>query len=332
MNAIDIKGVVKVYNGKVKALNGINLKVKAGTIHSILGPNGAGKTTLIRIITTQLKPTEGTVKVFGQDVTQNQYNVRSFIGYVPQEISLWTDITGYENLLIYSKIYGVPKEERNEAIANALDFMGLESAADRLVNTYSGGMLRKLEIASALMCKPKLLILDEPTIGLDPNARMMVWKKILEYKEEYKITVFFATHYMDEAEKYSDNVSLISSGKVVISGTPQKLKSVVRNDVISIRFQNGTSADFVSELLKKFKEIKVKKSVENEVQIYTENSQRLLPKVIKELLDKKVKILEVKVNVPSLEDAFIKLTGEKLEETGSAKEAMSVRRMIRLGG
>ncbi len=189
--AVEAKNVVKVYRDGVRALNGVNLEVDEGCVYALLGPNGAGKTTLIRIITTQLRPNEGYVKVFGYDVVSQASKVRELIGYVPQEVSLWSDLTGYENLLMYAKIYGIPKEIRGRVIDDVLDFMGLKDAANRLVRTYSGGMIRRLEIASAIMVKPKLMVLDEPTIGLDPSARKTVWERIISYKREFGVTVFF---------------------------------------------------------------------------------------------------------------------------------------------
>lgn len=181
MFAIEARDLVKVYSGNVVALNGVDLRVEEGASHAILGPNGAGKTTFIRIITTQIKPTSGSAKVFGYDVASHAASVSRLIGYVPQEMSLWTDLTGYENMLIYSKIYGLEPGSRRKVIEELLELMELNDASKRLVKTYSGGMIRRLEIAIALMSRPRLLILDEPTIGLDPRARMMVWEKLLAY-------------------------------------------------------------------------------------------------------------------------------------------------------
>jgi ABC-type Na+ transport system ATPase subunit NatA len=169
--AIDARGLEKVYKGNVAALAGVDLDVKAGDIFALLGPNGAGKTTLMRILTTQFKPTSGEAHIFGLDVVREGGKVRKVIGYVPQETSVWSDINGYENLLIYAKIYGLPSRSRKEVIYNMLESMGLRAAAEQLVKTYSGGMIRKLEIACAMLIRPKILFLDEPTLGLDPAAR-----------------------------------------------------------------------------------------------------------------------------------------------------------------
>lgn len=161
----------------MRALDGVNLKVKPGVAFALLGPNGAGKTTLIRILTTQLKPTSGEAHVFGLNVARDASKVRKLISYVPQEMSVWTDLTGYENLLIYAKIFGVPRLEREKVINEVLEAMDLTHVKDDLVRTYSGGMIRRLEIACAMLIKPRIMFLDEPTIGLDPAARKIVWEK-----------------------------------------------------------------------------------------------------------------------------------------------------------
>jgi len=330
MKAIQVKNLVKVYDGKIKALNGVSLEVEEGSICSILGPNGAGKTTLIRILTTQIPSTNGEAKIFGMNVKEHGNKIRSLIGYVPQELSLWTDISAYENLLIYSKIYNLPREVRNKRIAEVLDLMGLEEVANRVVRTFSGGMLRRLEIASVLLIKPRLIILDEPTIGLDPNARMLVWNKILEYKKEYNSTIFFATHYMDEAEKYADKVFLLDMGKLVISGTPSSLKQLVAKEKIYINLKNGNSQKAL-KLLSELKEISIEEANENRFVLSTKSSKKTLPKVLNLLYKNNIVVTEVSIKSPSLEDVFIKYTGHKIEEEGNIKQALATRRMIRLG-
>ncbi len=219
MFAIEVVHLSKVYSGGVKALDGIDLEVEAGDVFALLGPNGSGKTTLMRILTTQFKPTSGNAYIFGLDVVKDDAEVRKIISYVPQEISVWNDITGFENLLIYAKIYGIPSSSMKKVIWDALDSMGLGAAANNLAKTYSGGMIRRLEIACAMIIKPRLLFLDEPTIGLDPSARKAVWKNLTSFKRECGTTVFFNTHYMDEADLYSDKIAIINRGKMVKFGT-----------------------------------------------------------------------------------------------------------------
>jgi len=332
MKAVEVENLVKKYPGGVLALNGVNLVVEDGVSHAILGPNGAGKTTLIRIITTQIRPTKGVARVFGFDVVSQGARVRKLIGYVPQEMSLWSDLTGYENMLIYSKIYGIDSSKRAGVIEELLEFMGLREAANRLVKTYSGGMIRRLEIAIALMCKPRLLILDEPTIGLDPRARMLVWERLLAYEKEFETTIFFATHYMDEADKYADRVSLIDRGRIVAEGTPAELKRLYGYDKIVLRVTGDVEK--ARDVLSRFK-CAISVNSNGEFTLIVSEPTTLLPKVIEALHDMGIGVIEVRVVEASLDDVFIKLTGRGIAEEGRVegfREALATRRMIKRGG
>jgi ABC-2 type transport system ATP-binding protein len=235
--AVKVKNLVKVYDGKVRALDGVDLNVNPGEAFALLGPNGAGKTTLIRILTTQLKPTAGEAYVFGLNVVHDGGKVRKLVSYVPQEMSVWTDISGYENLLIYAKIFGVPKLEREKVIDEALENMGLTHVKNDLVKTYSGGMIRRLEIACAMLIKPKIMFLDEPTIGLDPAARKVVWERLNVFKKEYGVTIFFNTHYMDEADLYADEIAIINQGKIVTRGKSEELKHSLGGEIIEFTLE-----------------------------------------------------------------------------------------------
>ncbi|MDK6028435.1 ATP-binding cassette domain-containing protein [Ignisphaera sp. 4213-co] len=331
MLAISVKNLVKIYSGGVIALNGINLAVEEGSSHAILGPNGAGKTTLIRILTTQIKPTRGEAKVFGFDVVNQGNKVRELIGYVPQEMSLWSDLTGYENMLIYSKIYGIDSSKRGSIIEELLDFMDLREAANRLVKTYSGGMIRRLEIAIAMMPRPRLLILDEPTIGLDPRARRIVWERLQAYKKEHGATIFFATHYMDEADKYADMVSLIDRGKIVAEGAPSNLKKLIESDRIILKI-TGNAEDAKKLLLEYSSSIII--SNNREITLAVKDPATILPIIIEKLYSRGFVVLEAKIVEATLDDVFIKLTGRSIgeEEKGTISEVMSVRRAIIRGG
>jgi ABC-2 type transport system ATP-binding protein len=191
----------------------------------LLGPNGAGKTTTIRMLTTLLKPATGTVTVFGIDVAAHPMRVRRVIGYVPQMLSADANLTGLENVELFARLFDVPRKNRKERVAGALDAMGLTEAAGRLAGTYSGGMIRRLELAQALINAPRLLVLDEPTIGLDPIARGVVWEYIARLREEHQMTVLMTTHYMDEAEAYCDRVALMHRGTIRTTGRPADLRA-----------------------------------------------------------------------------------------------------------
>jgi ABC-2 type transport system ATP-binding protein len=221
--AIDICKLCRDYK-TVHAVNQITLQVPPGTIFGLLGPNGAGKSTTIKMLTTLLPPTSGTAKIFGLDLIQYPSRVRENIGYVSQLLSADGDLTGYENLLLSAKLYGLDHSTREIQIKEVLQFMGLQEVADQMVNQYSGGMIRRLEIAAALVHKPKILFLDEPSVGLDPGARQVVWQHLKEWRKRFGTTIFMTTHDMDEADKMCDLVAIMHMGKIVAIDTPVALK------------------------------------------------------------------------------------------------------------
>ena len=327
--AVDVKDLVKVYEGKVRALDGIDLKVEKG--FALLGPNGAGKTTLIRILTTQLKPTSGEAHVFGVNVTQEGGKVRRLISYVPQEMSVWTDISGYENLLVYAKIFGIPSQVRKKIINEALSSMGLSEVTHNLVKTYSGGMVRRLEIACALLIKPKIMFLDEPTIGLDPGARKIVWEQLTSFKKEYGVTIFFNTHYMDEADLYSDQIAIIDKGKIVTIGTAEELKRSLRGEVISLSLEGN---NFKEEVVKKLRSLGTTRDVivnKSELNILVDDAETALPSVMEVLRTEGISAQKIAMTKPTLDDVFLKYAGTRLETTGRISEVTHVRDMIRRG-
>ena len=211
--------------GTHTAVDHVNLAIAPGEMYGLLGPNGAGKTTTIRMLTTLLKPATGTVAVFGIDAAAHPMRVRRVIGYVPQLLSADANLTGIENVELFARLFDVPRKDRKERVAEALDAMGLTDAANRLAGTYSGGMIRRLELAQSLISAPRLLVLDEPTVGLDPIARGNVWEYILRLQEQFSMTVLMTTHYMDEADQYCDRVSLMHRGKVRVTGDPAELRA-----------------------------------------------------------------------------------------------------------
>src|SRR5262245_13681908 len=224
--AIEVIELSRYYDS-LHAVDNISFQVMTGNIFGLLGPNGAGKSTTIKMLTTLLPPTSGTAKIFGIDIVQTPAKVRENIGYVSQLISADGDLTGYENLLFSAKLYGLDRAPREKRIKELLQFMGLEHAADQMVSQYSGGMIRRLEIAQALIHKPKILFMDEPSVGLDPTARRTVWHLIQEWKEQYATTIFITTHDMDEADKLCDIVAFMYLGSIVVIDSPANLKSEI---------------------------------------------------------------------------------------------------------
>jgi len=212
----------KLY-GDFVAVDSINLSVEQGEVFGLLGPNGAGKSTTIKMLVTLLPPTRGTATVGGYDIVRRSGEVRRLIGYVPQALSADGNLTGMENLMVFAKLYDVPRSEQKTRVGEALDFMGLTDAAKRMVSTYSGGMIRRLEIAQTLIHRPKVLFLDEPTIGLDPVARRAVWNHLSDLRREYGTTLFLTTHYMEEAQELCSRIAIMNLGKIVALDTPEGL-------------------------------------------------------------------------------------------------------------
>jgi len=213
--------------GELTAVDSLSFAMEPGEVFGLLGPNGAGKTTTIKMLTTLLPPTSGRAKVAGFDIVRQAGSVRRSIGYVPQMLSADGTLSGYENLLIFAKLYDLPRSEREERVQGALEFMGLGESADKLVRDYSGGMIRRLEIDQSLLHRPKVLFLDEPTVGLDPGARRTVWEHIEQLRRDYGTTILLTTHLMEEADKLCGRVAIMHLGKVAASGTPEELKRAI---------------------------------------------------------------------------------------------------------
>jgi ABC-2 type transport system ATP-binding protein len=213
--------------GPVRAVDDLSFEVAEGEVFGLLGPNGAGKTTVIRVVTTLLRPAGGTMRVFGLDTRRSTMRVRRLIGYVPQQLSIDGQLTGYENAWLFARLFDVPRRERRGRVEEALAQVGLEKVSGRLASAYSGGMVRRLELAQALVSRPRLLVLDEPTIGLDPLARDSVWERVLGLRAELDMTVLLTTHYMEEAERLCDRVGLLLDGRLRAIGRPRELEAAL---------------------------------------------------------------------------------------------------------
>ncbi len=228
--------LTRVY-GPLTAVDALTLSVQPGEVFGLLGPNGAGKTTAIKMLTTLLPPTSGDAVIAGYDLRRNATDVRRVIGYVPQMLSADGTLSGYENLMVFAKLYDIPRGERERRVRDALALMGLSDAADKLVRTYSGGMIRRLEIALSMLHRPRVLFLDEPTVGLDPVARRVVWDHITSLRSEFGTTIFLTTHYMEEADQLCQRVAIMHLGKVAVIGAPAELRAAIGG--------NGTTMDDV---------------------------------------------------------------------------------------
>ena len=320
--AITVSGITKKF-GTITAVDDVSFEVAEGEFFGFLGPNGAGKTTLIRMLTTLLKPTAGNAVVACCDVAKEPAAVRREIGVVPQAMTSDLDLTGYENMDIYGRFYAIRSRERKERISYLLEMVGLTSRANDLVATYSGGMRRRLEIARVLVHKPKILFLDEPTIGLDPQSRRVVWGLLQKLMEDNSLTIFLTTHYMEEAEALCNRVVIIDSGKIIVLGTPEELKSQIPgNDIISLSL-----ASLPEDIIEKAKTLPFVHKVlveDNDIRVYVDSGARNLPMLIDEMRSSGGTVLSATVHEQSLEDVFIHYTGKTIREEEARKVSFFV--------
>ncbi len=301
---IKTEALTKKY-GKLTAVDQLNLEVEEGEIFGLLGPNGAGKTTLISMLCTILKPTSGRAWVNGFDIVKEASKVRKSIGIVFQQPSVDDLLTGRENLAMHNLLFGVPRELRKQRIDEVLSIVNLEKRADDLVNTYSGGMRRRLELARGIMHHPKILFLDEPTLGLDPQTREHIWEYIQELAEKECMTVMLTTHYMEEAEQLCDRVAIIDYGKIVVLDSPQALKNKIAGDVVKLKQQNP-DIDSLRKL------DYVKNVQEKDGLLYL--SIKDASKHLQDLLTHTGPIDFVEVRSGTLNDVFLHYTGREIRE------------------
>lgn len=312
-NAIETSALTKRFNGLV-AVDSLNIAVEQGEVFGLLGPNGAGKTTTISMLCTILKPTSGTARVNGFDIVKQATHVRKSIGIVFQDPSIDDRLTGRENLYMHANLYGVPQSEQKTRIDRVLKLVELEDRADSILRTYSGGMRRRLEIARGLIHYPKVLFLDEPMIGLDPQTREHIWTYIKELKETHDITIVLTTHYMDEADKLSDRIAIMDYGKIVALDTSSKLKDTLEGDVITVKTKE---AEKLSSVLAGKVSILKAHVVNDTLEITVKSGKALLPRIVEIAANSKIYVDSVTLREPNLEDVFLHYTGRAIRAEGS---------------
>jgi ABC-2 type transport system ATP-binding protein len=326
MSIIKVENLVKRFDG-LAAVDDISFEVEEGTIFGFLGPNGAGKTTTINILCTLLSQTSGRASISGHDCSKEPSDVRKSIGIVFQDTTLDKDLTAYENLMFHSYLYNVRRAEMKPRIHDALQFVGMYERRDDLVKKFSGGMKRRLEVARGLLHRPRVLFLDEPTLGLDPQTRASLWEFIVELPRKHNVTVFMTTHYMEEAE-VCDKIAIIDNGRIITIGTPDELKKTVGGDVITIRTLDNKRAR--SEIEEKFG-LDVSEK-DDELFMTCSMGDACIPEIIKNISE----VQSVRLQRPTLNDVFLKMTGkdireESLSEGDVFKEAIRSHRR-RFGG
>ncbi|KUO40915.1 MAG: hypothetical protein AVW06_04965 [Hadesarchaea archaeon DG-33-1] len=311
MAIVEIQGLTKVFNGR-KAVDDLNLAIEKGEILGLLGPNGAGKTTTIAMLSTILQPTEGTATVDGYDIRRQPKEVRRVIGVVPQDVALYDDLTAAENLAYFGKLYGVVRERSKKRVDELLGLVQLRDRANDRVKNFSSGMKDRLNLAVGLIHEPRLLFLDEPTTGLDPQARLAVWEIIKKLQAE-GVSILLTTHYMEEADYLCDRVAVMDNGKVIALDSPAVLKkSIGKLEVIKVK-ATGLPRVLLAKL-RKLRGVKEVAQTSEGLRLLSPTADAILGQVVGLITSKKVRIDSLNVVQPTLEDVFIKLTGRTLRD------------------
>ncbi len=303
---IKIRNLTKRYEN-LTAANNINLEIEKNEVFGLLGPNGAGKTTVIHMLATLLKPTSGTAIVNGYDIITEPAKVRSSIGIVFQSPSSDDMLTGYENLKVHAFLYSVPSREREKRIQSVLDLVGLAERQHDQVKKYSGGMRRRLEIARGLLHKPRVMFLDEPTLGLDPRSRETMWEYIEKLVKEEEMTIILTTHYMEEADHLCNRIGIIDEGKIIALDTPSNLKKSIGGDIVRIKTKSYQEI----ENLRKLVYIRKAELVDGDLILYVDNARANLPDILQH-----VKAEYVEFRSPDLNDVFLKFASKSIKESG----------------
>ena len=313
MNTIEIESLTRNF-GKVKAVDDISFNVEEGEIFGFLGPNGAGKSTTMMILTTLLKPTSGRALVAGFDVVSQAKKVRENIGYVQQEIAVDEYLTGRENLILGGRLNHIPSNLIDERIDQILDLIELVGIQNKTVDTYSGGMRKRLDLAGGLLHRPKVLFLDEPTVGLDIQTRRKIWDYIKKIHKEFNMTIFVSTHYMEEADKLCDRVGIIDYGKIQVIDSPQALKDKLGNEIITFKIsENVSKTDLLSEL-KAIQLVKDITTKDDQVTVFASKGTELIPMIFQITSNLQIKINSISLTQPTLDDVFISYTGHELRD------------------
>ena len=296
----------------VEAVRGVDLKVAEGEIFGFLGPNGAGKTTTLRMLATLITPDGGDATIAGVNLRKQPGDVRKVIGYVAQGGSTWDDSTAREELVLHARMYGISKAEAHKRASAALEAFELAEYADRKCKTYSGGQRRRVDIALGIIHQPKVVFLDEPTTGLDPQSRAHMWEEVRKLRE-MGMTVFLTTHYLDEADALCDRLAIMDHGQIVAEGTPAELKQEVLGDVVQVALPQNVAA--AAEVFDSAEYVKKLETTDESIRLYVEDGASVIPQVLRALDANGIKLTSVELHRPSLDDVFLAKTGRSLRES-----------------
>ena len=323
-NVVEVRDLVKDYP-RVRAVDGVSFVIEEGEVFGLLGPNGAGKTTTIRMLLTLVQPTSGSIQIFGIDALADPGKVRNLAGYVPQDVSVDGELTGWENMLMYAQLYDVPSQDRKGLINDAIGYMGLSDRMNDMVNKYSGGMARRLEIAQTLVNHPRMLFLDEPSIGLDPNARRIIWERIEKLRQEFGTTVLLTTHDMNEADRLCNRIGIMNRGKLVAVGAPAQLKAELGGDIVTITTHTASCAPKLEESGYSI----IAGPTDGHVDVVMQDGEKQIPRLIEFLHTCGVIVESVSVKKPNLDDVFLHFTGARIEQGDSFAKVKQTRRTFK---
>jgi ABC-2 type transport system ATP-binding protein len=325
VEAIKAEGLTKVFNHNLVAVDHIDFSVKHGEIFGFLGPNGAGKTTTINMLITVLKPTKGKASILGYDLAKQNDEVRYSIGVVPQEYTADEDLTGVENILLCADLYGISRKVSKKRAEDLLKLVELTAFKNKKVQTYSGGMRRRLELACGLINRPKVLFLDEPTLGLDVQTRAATWNYIRMLKKEFGMTLFMTTHYLEEADALCDRVAIIDHGKIIVVGTPDELKDSLGGDIINVAIKKDVD---ITELVKKIEHVKEVKKENGLYVIKSENGEVTAPLIIEALHKEGHVVTRLSLTKPTLNEVYLQYTGRLMRDAEESGEELHAKRML----
>jgi ABC-2 type transport system ATP-binding protein len=316
MDAIVVEDLRKRY-GDVQALNGVSFRVSEGEVFGLLGPNGAGKTTTVKVLATLTKPDSGRAEVVMQDVVKDPDGVRRTIGYVPQGSGVDRDATGRENLTLQGRIQGMGGAELKKRVDELLDLVGIEDASDRVVRGYSGGMKRRLDVALGLVHRPRVVYLDEPTTGLDPEARVSMWDELGRIAGQESLTILLTTHYLEEADHLANRLAIVSRGQVVVEGTPSELKRSLEGDSVIVELSDGNSPD-ARRIIESLDGVRDVRAEGRQLRSRVDHGARAIPQILTALDRSGIAVEAVDSHRPSLDDVYLHYTGRDFREEDEA--------------
>jgi ABC-2 type transport system ATP-binding protein len=319
--SIEVKGLVKTYPGGIQALKGVSISVRPGIVFALLGPNGAGKSTIVKILTTLSRPSAGRVSIVGRDVEREPQRVRRVIGLVAQKSAIDLEATVAENLTLQGQLYGMSGAELRRRVASLLERFDLSDARGRIARTLSGGMQRKLDVAMGLIHQPQVLFLDEPTTGLDPEARADMWREIAWLSREDGLTVLLTTHYLEEADHLAQHVAIIDRGQIVVEGTPEGLKSELRGDAIQVELTDTFPESSIRAALDSLNGLLRQVAIDGRVlRARVDSGASALPTVLAALDTAGIRVLTATVARPSLDDVYLRYTGRTYSQSENKED------------